>query len=210
MVNASQISIWLSKEKLRALYLSVTDDKYAFLNALATDKRYINTQNYKSNVPVMELLDWGMARDSHIKFAVENGLNLETVGYMGDTLLGLVTRKDNKEMLEYLLNKGANPNVRNIYGGRTPLMMATEMGNVEMVDLLLRFNADPSLTDKANRTPLMISQSLREEIFGDDKREQLLKTPEFSENGCIIGFDRNRDNMIKIESFLKAAERQRQ
>jgi len=210
MATPEQIRIWLSKEKLRELYLSISEDREAFLNALATDKRCVNIQNYKDNVPVMEMLDWGMARENHIKFAVENGLNLETVGYMGDTILALLVRKNNKKMVEYLLNKGANPNVRNIYGGRTPLIMAAEMGEVEMVQLLLKFQADPRLTDKVGRTPLMLSKSLREDVFSDSKRAHLAQSPEFVKKGALVGFDKNRDNMILIESFLNAAEKERQ
>ena len=209
MATNDQINIWLSKEKLRETFLSVKADWGVFLNALATDKRCVNIKNYKNNTPVMELLDWGLAKEDHIRFAVENKLDLENVGHMGDTILGLVVRKNNPVMAEYLLKNGANPNVRNIYGGRTPLIMAAEKGNVALVQLLLKFNADPNLTDKNERTPHMISESLRKDIFDHLKREQLAKSEEFVSKGYLAGFDKNRDNMIQIEAFLKAAERQR-
>ena len=209
MANAQQIEIWQSKEKLKAFYHSVSEDKKAFLTALAYDKRYINTKNYKENTPVMELLDWGLAEEKDVRFAVENGLNLESVGFMGDTILGLVVRKMNYPMAAYLLEKGANPNVHNIYGGRTPLIMAAEMGEVDLIRLLLKYNANPLLETPKGETPRLVSERVRQEIFSDQKRASLAQSTEFISKWGLSGFDRNRDNMFLVESLLKEAERQR-
>jgi ankyrin repeat protein len=47
-------------------------------------------------------------------------------------------------MAELLLEKGANPNIQNIYG-ETPLHQAVDNGKHNIINLLLEKYADPNL-----------------------------------------------------------------
>jgi ankyrin repeat protein len=58
------------------------------------------------------------------------------------------------ELTEYLLNKSANPNVRNIKTGESPLSLASYNGNSKIVTLLLNNSADLKLGGFYFGTPL--------------------------------------------------------
>lgn len=69
----------------------------------------------------------------------------------------------NNEMVEFLLNNGADPNVRN-EDGTTPLHIAAECGDpyvyidrVKIADMLMKHGADPNAGDSHKQTPLMIA-----------------------------------------------------
>ena len=69
------------------------------------------------------------------------------------TPLLLVANSGNAEAAEYLLSRGANPNVSHA-GYGTPLIRAVLLGHVEMVKTLLRYGADASQATLAGDTPL--------------------------------------------------------
>jgi ankyrin repeat protein len=60
------------------------------------------------------------------------------------------------EKIEKLLDKGANPNVQDIFGS-TPLRIAARCDNPEVVELLLKRGADPNVPDIFGSTPLHIA-----------------------------------------------------
>jgi ankyrin repeat protein len=53
-----------------------------------------------------------------------------------------------------LLEKGADPNFRDMYG-RSPLMYACERGGIEPIAMLLDKGADPNAQDRSGTSPLM-------------------------------------------------------
>jgi len=60
----------------------------------------------------------------------------------------------NVEMVKYLINKGADPNVKNI-DGWTALMFATDACYTDVVEFLLKSGADPNIQSVDGETPLM-------------------------------------------------------
>uniref|UniRef100_A0A452HUG1 Uncharacterized protein n=1 Tax=Gopherus agassizii TaxID=38772 RepID=A0A452HUG1_9SAUR len=58
-----------------------------------------------------------------------------------------------KEVVEYLLQSGANVHARDD-GGLIPLHNACSFGHAEVVSLLLHHGADPNARDNWNYTPL--------------------------------------------------------
>lgn len=57
------------------------------------------------------------------------------------------------EVFDYLLAKGADPNVQ-IYNGETSLMIAVENENIYLIRQLLKYGADKSLKSEYDRNPL--------------------------------------------------------
>ena len=57
------------------------------------------------------------------------------------------------EATEYLLKKGADPNIKNNLG-ETPLHQATENSQAKLVKLLLKYKADPNSQQNDGNTPL--------------------------------------------------------
>lgn len=64
----------------------------------------------------------------------------------GNNLLHYATGKGNKEMVEFLLDEGVNPNKVNQYGG-FPLLVATTYGNADVVKLLIDRGAGGKVND---------------------------------------------------------------
>ena len=58
----------------------------------------------------------------------------------------------NKNLVEHLLIKNANPNIADA-NGTTPLFWAVKSGNTELVEILLQYKADKSMKDSMGMTP---------------------------------------------------------
>lgn len=71
----------------------------------------------------------------------------------GDTALHIVTRRRDTTYLNFLLARGAEPNVTN-KAGLSPLYMAVQMRWAEGVSLLLDRRAKPDLAGALGATPL--------------------------------------------------------
>lgn len=65
--------------------------------------------------------------------------------------LAAVSVNYNKEMVQELLEYGADPNLADS-NGTTPLFWATKSGNIELAELLIKYHADKNLTDGQGKT----------------------------------------------------------
>ena len=74
----------------------------------------------------------------------------------GDTALHWVVREKTYAMLNYLLQKGCNPNIAN-EDGETPLHLAACLGEDLSADCLLRYGANSTLLDSNGQTPLDVA-----------------------------------------------------
>lgn len=59
-------------------------------------------------------------------------------------------------VVEVLLERGANPNLRNIYS-HSPLFIAAEKGDLGVIKILTDYGANVDLQDQLGRTPIMIA-----------------------------------------------------
>ena len=85
------------------------------------------------------------------KFLMDNVKDINYKSQEGTALAGLAV-KYNKDLVEYILNKNANPNIVDATGS-TPLFWAVKFGNKELTELLLRHKADKSIKDSQGMTP---------------------------------------------------------
>lgn len=72
----------------------------------------------------------------------------------GETALHIVTIRRDLTWMNFLLGKGANPNLRDVRGA-TPLVLAANAGFIEGVELLLGQGARVDDPDSAGETPLI-------------------------------------------------------
>jgi ankyrin repeat protein len=78
------------------------------------------------------------------------GANINDKGRYGNVLIQAVYEK-NLELLQYLLEKGADVHLTN-HENQTALFIAIAQGQPQMVKLLLEKGSDVSLKDSAGRT----------------------------------------------------------
>lgn len=74
----------------------------------------------------------------------------------GDTALHIVVRRRDTPWMGFLLQNGADPNIRD-RAGETPLMLAARTGFVDGVRVMLAVKADVDLPNSRGETPLMIA-----------------------------------------------------
>lgn len=72
----------------------------------------------------------------------------------GEGALHIVLKRGDETYLRYLLQRGADPNLRD-GRGNTPLLLAVEAGQVGCIDALLAGGANPNLANASGETPLI-------------------------------------------------------
>ena len=80
------------------------------------------------------------------------------------------------EMVEYMLEKGADPNLRD-KDESTPLMEAVPNGHTEIVEMLLKAGADPDIENRHGESPLSVAEH-RAKKHGHQKIVELLQVKE--------------------------------
>lgn len=76
---------------------------------------------------------------------LEMGCNINQTSAKGETALFLAVKRNNRKMIEYLLRKGANPNIPNDLG-ITPMMVATFNSQLYNMAILKFFNSQMGAT----------------------------------------------------------------
>ncbi len=78
----------------------------------------------------------------------------------GETALHIVARRSDAVYTRYLLQAGANPNLRD-KRGNTPLMVAVSGSAVELVGIFITAKANVDLANDSGETPLIRAVQLR-------------------------------------------------
>lgn len=78
----------------------------------------------------------------------------------GEAALHIVVRRGDVPYTTFLLQKGADPNIRD---GRnnTPLLIAVQTGHADLLPLLVAGRANPNLANSSGVTPLILATQLR-------------------------------------------------
>jgi len=77
----------------------------------------------------------------------------ESTDRFGRTSLHLASLRGDTEIVELLLEAGANVNIKNKFGW-TPLHLAAREGHIDIVQMLLEAGANIGAKNKFGRTPL--------------------------------------------------------
>jgi ankyrin repeat protein len=81
-------------------------------------------------------------------------IDINSLDEKGDSFLHHSVIKQNYEIAEYLLIKGANPNIQSS-NGETPITQACRKGNILFVKLLLQYGGNPDIYDNSNDSALL-------------------------------------------------------
>ena len=79
----------------------------------------------------------------------------------GETALHLVTARRDLVWVRFLLQRGANPNIRD-KDGVAPIQLAVRLGSVDGVEALIKRGADVDVNDSAGETPLIAAVHRRD------------------------------------------------
>ena len=82
-------------------------------------------------------------------------INARDIG-SGEGALHIVVKRGDSTYLRYLLQKGADANLRDGQG-ITPMLLAVRTGQSEMIPILAAARGNPNLGDKAGVTPLILA-----------------------------------------------------
>lgn len=88
--------------------------------------------------------------------SVVNARSLET----GEGALHIVVKRGDMTYLRFLLQKGADANLRDKQG-TTPMLLAVRQGQAEMIPVLAAARGNPNLGDQSGVTPLILATQLR-------------------------------------------------
>jgi ankyrin repeat protein len=100
---------------------------------------------------------------SMVRTLVQSGADLEaTDNWSQQTPLLVAVENEHPEVVEFLLESKADPNVQEHYrsGADTPLHLAVRCGSSKMVKLLLAAGADPDAQNSERLTPLELAKRL--------------------------------------------------
>ncbi|WP_174286539.1 ankyrin repeat domain-containing protein [Sphingomonas bacterium] len=75
-------------------------------------------------------------------------------GTTGEGALHIVVKRGDATYLRYLLQMGADPNLRDDKG-TTPLLLAVTQGEVDLIPILTDARANPNIGNSAGETPLI-------------------------------------------------------
>ncbi len=79
----------------------------------------------------------------------------------GEGALHIVVKRGDDKYLRYLLQKSADPNLRD-GRGNTPLLLAVQLGQRELVPILLAARANPNLGNQSGVTPIIMAVQNRD------------------------------------------------
>lgn len=125
------------------------------LSAYLKDRRLIEIlMNHVSHLDIHEACALGYLNE--VKRCIEeDGKNLERHSSDGFTPLILACYFDNFEIARWLIENGADPDLRaNNQSGVSPLNSAVAASSQEIVELLLEAGADPDAAQQSGITPL--------------------------------------------------------
>lgn len=114
--------------------------------------------------------------------------DIDSTNFKNQTTLHLLMENINNSTINYLLEAGANPNIRD-FNGNTPLHLAACKKKFKLIKLLLLFNADATITNNYGQLPINISQDLDDTKSYDalvKKTEEKYKKP-FRTNLFTLG-----------------------
>lgn len=144
------LSLITAQEKAKSVFDIARNGTVAELKDLMkTNPDVINQTNENGFSPL--ILACYRGNTEVADFLIDNVKDLDYKSQDGTALAGLSVRY-NKNLIEHLLKKNANPNIADSTG-TTPLFWAVKSGNKELVELLLQYKADTTMKDSMGMTP---------------------------------------------------------
>src|ERR1700722_5896991 len=120
----------------------------------------------------------------------------------GSTALHWAAFNDDLEMVQLLLNAGANVKAETRLGAVTPLFMACKNGNASIVEALLKAGASASAPDAHGTTPLMMAAAAggaeAVKVLLEHGADANAKETSHGQTALMFAAAFNRDAAIKV------------
>lgn len=118
-------------------------------------RKYVVTAVTNGNIAELDWMAENCKFDKSIANYRETGFILDCVemSYPHNHLIHIAVEKNNSDMVNYLLNKGAKLDITNDEGD-TALHIAVQNNNLKLVELLLSRGANPNSANRNQETPL--------------------------------------------------------
>lgn len=144
------LTITFAQEKTKSIFdVARTGTVEEVKELIKQDPDVINQTNESGFTPLILACYRGNVEVA--KFLIDNVKDINYRSGDGTALSGLAV-KYNKDLVEYLLKKNANPNIPDA-NGATPLFWAVKFGNKELTEILLKYKADKTIKDSQGMTP---------------------------------------------------------
>ncbi len=163
--------------------------------------------NYTKEAPLNTAILNG--RLNVIKFLLENGANPNIEDTKGNTALIIATQRSNKEIVQMLIESGADVNARNSYDSETALMKAVRALNIDIIKLLLNSEKiDLDLKNRRNQTARDIALSelypkeiqVIEENSSEEEREEQESEDRYDILNNIIDLIDEKEKLLRISN----------
>lgn len=162
------------------LYIAAENGDYAIVEQLLSKNADPNLQG-GVEVTALNAAVWSGSLEI-VKLLVDNGAFLNPkIQYYGGNALGAACAYGNREIAEFLLQKGCSVTERDSEGS-SPLEIAAAGGHAEIVELLLHYDTDPGSCEKA-----------------------LIKAAENDETGVVFVLLREYPTIRRSDAFYSAA-----
>jgi len=143
-------SFFSAQEKVKSVFdIARTGTVTELKELMKKDPNIINQTNESGFSPLILACYRGNVEVA--EFLIDNVKDVNYKSQEGTALAGLSV-KYNKDLVERLLNKNADPNIAD-QTGSTPLFWAVKFGNKELIELLIKHKADKSKKDSMGMTP---------------------------------------------------------
>ena len=122
------------KDQRTLLFYAIIENKNVFFDYLLENKAFINIVDRHGYSPLHYAIN--EYRVDMVRRLIDKGANIEMFDSYGNNVLAraVLTSKGRKEIIKFLLEKGANPNIPN-YKGYTAIDMAKVIGNIDIIEI---------------------------------------------------------------------------
>ena len=122
---------------------------------------YLEARSNNGDTPLHLVARNGNAYIHVVDVLIENGADINAFNWNGVTPLHWATLEDNASAVaEFLIEKGANLNMKDVKNGNTPLHLATYNASIHVVDLLIEGGVDINVVNGYGFTPFHIAKFL--------------------------------------------------
>ena len=127
--------------------------------------------------------------------------NINALNKNGISPLHIAVINGNLEIINYMLNKGANPNITSLHKKQTPLHYAYIFKSIKtnkIISLLLKYKANPNLEDINNKKPKEYSLKYKESSDIDDYTSSYENYNEKNDIKC----ETKNNDLNNFDSFI--------
>ena len=143
----------LSRSGVSPLILAAQEGYYEIVNALLDHERLeINFKDMNGNTALFHAI-----QTEHTEIAEcvldrkDKSLDLNCQNLLGRTALILAATKGQNDMVDQLLNQGADPSIKDQEGGGTAILRAINEGHISTMETMLMHNVDVHCLDDKDR-----------------------------------------------------------